>query len=181
MKTVKQQTEVSFKLLDFADKVVMLPIINAIANTLATQDERCEITIHSCGRIGIENRIKYESLKKIFKVFSDLGCRTSLGESYEDIVKSDNSQEKQEEHKKQEEQPERYILQLFDTGQNRLETIKIIKEQLNLPLEEAKKVIDSCPIAINLRNHRIKQPCYEHLFYALRKIGCTCSLITKEQ
>ena len=95
MKTVKQQAEVSFQSLDFADKVVMLPIVDAIVNVLATQDKRCEIIIHSCGRIGIENRIEYELLKKIFKVFSDLGCRTSLGESYEDIVKSNDSQEKQ--------------------------------------------------------------------------------------
>lgn len=174
MKTVKQQAEVSFKLLDFADKVVMLPIMNMLAESIKNQKN---ITI-IVQETDISTYLTPEETNKTLKVLSDLGCRTSLGESYEDIVKSDNSQQKQEE---QEEQLERCILQLFDTGQSKFETTRIIKDQLNLSMEDAKKLVDSCPIDIDLRKHKIKQPCYEHLFYALKKIGCTCSLTTKEQ
>ena len=42
MKTVKQPTEVLFKSLDFADKVVMLPIIDRFANAIRTN---CDISI----------------------------------------------------------------------------------------------------------------------------------------
>lgn len=34
MKTIKQQAEVSFKLLDFADKIVMLPIMNMLEKSV---------------------------------------------------------------------------------------------------------------------------------------------------
>lgn len=44
----------------------------------------------------INEYITPEQAKKIFKLLSDLSCRTSLGESYEDIIKSDNSQENKE-------------------------------------------------------------------------------------
>lgn len=89
MKTVKQQAEVSFKLLDFADKVVMLPLMNMFAAAIRT-NMKIDIMITE----DMPNEyITPEQTKKIFKLLSDLGCRTSLGESYEDIVKSDDSQE----------------------------------------------------------------------------------------
>ena len=89
MKTVKQQAEVSFKLLDFADKVVMLPLMNMFAAAI-----RANMKIDIMITEDMPNEyITPEQTKKIFKLLSDLGCRTSLGESYEDIVKSDDSQE----------------------------------------------------------------------------------------
>lgn len=90
MKTVKQQAEISFKLLDFADKVVMLPIIDRFANAIRTN---CDISIMELN--SHDNRtteITIDNAKKMFKILSDLGCRTSLGENYEDIIKSLNSQ-----------------------------------------------------------------------------------------
>ena len=97
MKTVKQPAEVLFKSLDFADKVVMLPIIDRFANAIRTN---CDISIMELN--SHDNRtteITIDNAKKMFKILSDLGCRTSLGESYEDIVKSNNPQEKQEKEK----------------------------------------------------------------------------------
>lgn len=94
MKTVKQQAEVSFNLLDFADKVVMLPLMNLFAASIRTNME-VDATINM-DKDMVNVYITPEQAKKIFKVLSDLGCRTSLGESYEDIIKSDNSQENKE-------------------------------------------------------------------------------------
>ena len=134
MKTVKQQAEVSFKLLDFADKVMMLPIIGKLAESVKNNAD-----LH----ISIDNDdypifISLEIAKKIFKILSDLGCRTASGESYEDIVKSDNSQEEKENKENKEKQNNRCILQLFEPGTCRLEIVKVIKDELNLELEEAK-------------------------------------------
>ena len=87
MKTVKQQAEVSFKLLDFTDKVVMLPIMDSLKDSIL--NNKCiEIIILS----DDHRYISPEQNRRTFKILSDLGCRTSLGESYEDIIKSDNSQ-----------------------------------------------------------------------------------------
>ena len=168
MKTVKQQTEVLFQSLDFADKAVMLPIIDAIANILITQDERRTMIIHSCGRTGIENVIAYEQLKKIFKVFSDLGCRTSLGESYEDIIESLNSQEEIS-----------HIIHIDNPGQNKLQIIKIIREQLNLGIREAKDLVDSYPVDINFHTYGMPVQGCEILLDLLLKAGCSCYLKSK--
>lgn len=170
MKTVKQQAEVSFKLLDFSDKVVMLPIIDRFANAIRTNCDISIIELNSHNNRTTE--ITIDNTKKMFKILSDLGCRTSLGESYEDIIKSDNSQN---------EKQKRYILHLFDTGQNRIEAIKRIKTQLNLSAEDARKLVDSCPTDIDLHKYKIERPNYEILFNSLKQIGCICNLTTKEQ
>lgn len=86
MKIVKQQAEVLFKLLDFTDKVVMLLIMDALVSPI-----KRDICLNIKNE-DINEYIDQEQAKKIFKVLSDLGCRTSLGESYEDIIKSLNSQ-----------------------------------------------------------------------------------------
>lgn len=169
MKTLKQQIEISFKLLNFTDKVIMLPIMDALASSI-----KRKIFLRICNK-AINEDIDQKQAKKIFKVLSDLGCRTSLGENYEDIIKSLNSQEEQEE------QEEHCILQLFTAGQNKLKAIKILRQQLNVSTINAKKLVDSCPINIDLRQYSIKQTCYEDLLYALKKIDCECSLTTKEQ
>ena len=130
MKTVKQQTEVSFKLLDFTDKVMLLPIMNMLAESVK-ENESIEITITAGNTWYLEP--KYA--RKALKVLSDLGCRTPLGESYEDIIKSDNSQEKEEP----------YILHLLNWGNSKFETVKVIKQQLCLDLRQAKDLVDNCP------------------------------------
>lgn len=167
MKTVKQQAEILFKALDFSDKVVMLPLMNMFAAAI-----RANMKVDIMITEDMPNEyITPEQTKKIFKVLSDLGCRTSLGESYEDIVKSNNSQN---------EKQKCCILQLFNVNQNNLKAITIIKNQLNLSLKEAKDLVDSCPIAIDLRNYKIEQPNYEILFNSLKQIGCICSLQTEK-
>lgn len=167
MKTVKQTAEVLFQSLDFTDKVVMLPIIGKLAESVKNNAD-----LH----ISIDNDdypifISLEIAKKIFKILSDLGCRTSLGESYEDIIKSNNSQEKQTKH---------CILQLFNWGNSKLETVKIIKEQLYLGLREAKDLVDSCPINIDLSQYPIKPDEYQDILLTLKEKGVHVNLTIKE-
>lgn len=167
MKTIKQQAEVSFNSLDFSDKVMLLPIMNMLAESVK-ENESTEITI----TVGSTWHLEPKYAKKALKVLSDLGCRTPLGESYEDIVKSNNSQNEKQKH---------HILHLFDAGQNRIETIKRIKTQLNLSAEDARKLVDSCPVNIDLHKYKIERPNYEILFNSLKQIGCICNLTIKEQ
>lgn len=162
MKTVKQQAEVSFKLLDFADKVVMLPFIDCLASAIKVENSSRLILSNG----SKETCLPPTSCRNMFKVLSDLGCRTSLGESYEDIVKSDNSQEKEE----------RCILHLFDLGKSRLDVIKVIKDYLNISATEAQNIINICPTDINLRTFNIAQNKYVELLKLLTEKGCNCSL-----
>lgn len=176
MKTIKQQAEVSFKLLDFADKVVMLPIMNMLADSVKNS-ENIEITIIPDNTWYMEP----EYAEKALKVLSNLGCRTSLGENYEDIVKSNNSQEEKENKENKEKQNNRCILQLFEPGTCKLEIVKTIKDELHIGLEEAKDLVDSWPVDIDLSQYKIEQSEYEYLFSLLKRKGCTCNLTTKEQ
>lgn len=166
MKTVKQQAEVSFKLLDFADKVVMLPIMNMLTESVKA-DKNMDIMIEET---DVSTYLTPIETKKIFKVLSDLGCRTSLGENYEDIIKSDNSQRK---------------TILFLKGpipiEIRLQIVKIIKEQLNIGLKEAKDLVDACPTKIDLDNYTIPTAGYEYILGELIAHGATAELITEEQ
>lgn len=168
MKTVKQQAEVSFQSLDFTDKVVMLPLMNLFAASIRA-NMKVNATIDMDENM-VNAYITPEQTKKIFKVLSDLGCRTSLGENYEDVIKSDNSQRK---------------TILFLKGpipiEIRLQIVKIIKEQLNIGLKEAKDLVDACPTKIDLDNYSIPTAGYEYLLNELIMHGATAELITKEQ
>lgn len=79
MKTVRQAVEIPYYCMEFSEKVMMLPIMDAIAQ--ATKD-----------KADIQISLDLELAKKICKILSNLGCYTSQGESYEDIIKSCNSQ-----------------------------------------------------------------------------------------
>lgn len=92
MKTVKQQAEVLFHELDFSDKVVLLPIMNMLAESVKNQNNMTIIIEET----DISTYLTPVETNKVLKVLSDLGCRTSLGESYEDIIKSCNSQKENE-------------------------------------------------------------------------------------
>lgn len=168
MKTVKQPAEVLFKSLDFADKIVMLPIIDRFANAIRTN---CDISIMELN--SHDNRtteITIDNAKKMFKILSDLGCRTSLGESYEDIVKSDNSQDDKK----------YYILRLHNFGEKKLDVIHILGKQLNISLASAKDLVEACPINITLRNYAIKPDDYEKLASSLNSKGAYAEIITSD-
>ena len=200
MKTVKQPAEVLFKSLDFADKVVMLPIIDRFANAIRTN---CDISIMELN--SHDNRtteITIDNAKKMFKILSDLGCCTSLGESYEDIVKSNNSQEKQQKQEKQQEEEkekkeekeikeqnvqnnknEKCILALYyyiggDKSKN--DVTKILCDKLHIKLSEAKELIDFEKSYINLKLYNIDSTEYNELRSLLENKYREIGLITRE-
>lgn len=76
MKVTKVPAEINAYTLSFSDKVLFIETMNAFAGAILCKD----------GIYVGNNRIEAEKTERIFKVLSDIGCRTSLGETYEDII-----------------------------------------------------------------------------------------------
>lgn len=152
MKTIKQPTEIVFNALDFADKVVMLPIMDAVAQTTKDKED-----VQIC--------LDLESAERIFKVLSDIGCRTSQGESYEDVIKSCNSQE------------EWHRILLKNPGVNRIQVVKVLKEELNLGLKEAKNLADCYPTIIDLDIYKIERSKYLNVLSLLKETGASVQIL----
>ena len=152
MKTVKQDTEIQYCCMEFSEKVMMLPIMDAIAQTIK---DKVDVQIH----------LDLELAQKICKILSNLGCCTSQGESYEDIVKPCNSQK--EWHK----------IFFKDPGINKIQIVKILKEELNLRLKEAKDLADSYPIIIDLDAYKIERSKYLNILSLLEQAGAAVQIL----
>lgn len=152
MKTIKHTMEIPYHHLEFSEKVVMLPIMDAVAQTIKDKED---------AQICLD----LESAEKICRILSNLGCRTSQDESYEDIIRSDNSQE--EWHK----------IFLSHPGLSKLQTVKILKENLNLGLKEAKDLTDSCPVTIDLDKYKIESSKYLDILSSLQQNRATVNII----
>lgn len=77
MKVTKVPSEINAYTLSFSDKVVFIALMEALTQCVISETNF---------RINDEY-ISLIHAKKIFKILSDLGCRTGLGETYEDIIK----------------------------------------------------------------------------------------------
>ena len=148
MKTVKQAAEIPYYCMEFSEKIVMLPIMDTVAQTMKDKED---------AQICLD----LESANKVCQILSKMGCRTSQGESYEDIVKSCNSQK------------ELHKIFLKYPGINRLQTIKILKEELNLRLKEAKDLVDSSPVEIDLAEYNVDKAKYSDILSSLQRSGAT--------
>ena len=148
MKTVKQAAEIPYYCMEFSEKVVMLPIMDAMAQTIKDKE-------------NVQICLDLESANKVCQILSKMGCRTSQGESYEDIVKSCNSQE------------ELHTIFLKYPGINRLQIIKILKEELNLGLKEAKNLVDASPVKIDFAEYNVDKAKYSDILSSLQRSGAT--------
>lgn len=148
MKTVKQAAEIPYHCMEFSEKVVMLPIMDTVAQTMKDKED---------AQICLD----LESANKVCQILSKMGCRTSQGESYEDIVKSCNSQEEQ------------HRIFLSHPGLNKLQIIKILKENLNLGIKEAKDLVDASPIEIDFARYNVNKTKYSDILSLLQQSGAT--------
>lgn len=148
MKTIKQTTEIPYHYLEFSEKVVMLPIMDTIAQTIKDKEDT-----QIC--------LDLESAKKICRILSNLGCRTSQDESYEDIIKSDNSQE------------ELHRILLKNPGANPFQIIKLLKNELNLGLKETKNLVDASPVEIDFAEYNVDKTKYSDILTSLQRLGAT--------
>lgn len=156
MKTIKQTTEIPYHHLEFSEKVVMLPIMDAVAQTIRDK-ENAQICLD------------LESAKKICRILSNLGCRTSQDESYENIIRSNNSQE------------ELHRILLKNPGTNRIQIIEILKKELNLGLKEAKTLADCYPTIIDLDIYKIERSKYLKILSLLKNAGAAVQILKEEK
>lgn len=148
MKTIKQTTEIPYHHLEFSEKVVMLPIMDAVAQTIKDKED---------AQICLD----LESAEKICRILSNLGCRTSQGESYKDVIESDNSQE------------ELHRILLKNPGVNPLQIIAVLKSELNLGLKEAKDLVDASPVEIDFAEYNVDKTKYSYISTLLQRSGAT--------
>lgn len=76
MKVTKVPAEINAYTLSFSDKVVLIALMEELASCVICE-ESCQINSAQIPPIHVE---------KILKILSDIGCRTGLGETYEDII-----------------------------------------------------------------------------------------------
>lgn len=148
MKTIKQTTEIPYHYLEFSEKVVMLPIMDAVAQTIKDKED---------AQICLD----LESAEKICRILSNLGCRTSQGESYEDIIKSDNSQE------------ELHRILLKNPGVNPFQIMAVLQSELNLGPREAKNLVDASPVEIDFAEYNVDKTKYSYILTLLQRSGAT--------
>lgn len=89
MKKIKQEVVVTFKNLEFSDKVILLPIMDQLMNAAR---ENGAFAMQALGSPTAE--IRPESVRRVVKVLSDLGFRDSRGEGYGNLPTSDRESEK---------------------------------------------------------------------------------------
>lgn len=146
MKTIKQTTEIPYHYLEFSEKVVMLPIMDAVAQIIKDKED---------AQICLD----LESAEKICRILSNLGCRTSQDESYEDIIKSDNSQE------------ELHRILLKNPGANPFQIIAVLENELNLGPKEAKDLVDAYPVVIDFAEYNVDKTKYSDILTLLQRSG----------
>lgn len=152
MKTVKQTTEIPYCCMEFSEKVVMLPIMDAVAQTMKDKED-----VQIC--------LDLKSAKTVCKILSNLGCRTSQGESYEDIIRSDNSQR------------EWHRILLKDPEVNYIQVVKVLQKELDLKLKEAKDLADRCPTIIDLDAYKIERSKYLKILSLLKETGASVQIL----
>lgn len=76
MKVTKIPAELNAYTLSFSDKVLFIETMDALASAVLCKD----------GLYVGNSHIEAEKTERMFKVLSDIGCRTSLGEDYADII-----------------------------------------------------------------------------------------------
>lgn len=76
MKITKVPAERNAYSLDFSDKVVFIDLIEALAQCVVSE---------TSFRMN-DKSISLTHAEKMLKILSDVGCRTGLGETYEDII-----------------------------------------------------------------------------------------------
>ena len=161
MKTVKQTAEIPYYCMEFSEKIVILPLVDKLAESIKN-NANLNINID---KDAFPIFISAETANKICKILSNLGCRTSQGESYEDIVKSCNSQK--EWHK----------IFFKNPGINKIQIIKILKEELNLGIKEAKDLADSYPTIIDLDAYKIERSKYLNILSLLEQAGAAVQIL----
>lgn len=165
MKTIKQNVELNFSTLEFEEKIVLLPFMCKLAESVKNN---VNLNIN----IDADDNPLFvipEVSEKALKILSDLGCRTALGESYEDIIKLRNKIKQTNnalEEVKQETINTKKI-DIYDANQEEIinkfktnvhiENVKMFEELLEILSTIEKSIVIYPKFKVNLENKNEKE------------------------
>lgn len=152
MKKIKQNIEVNSNILEFHEKMLLMPLIEIFA-TSAKANECVELKVSSKLCIQISPYIA----KKTYKLLCDV------------IDEDCQNFEFDKDHQK-------LTIGIIPSNASKLECIKILKNMLNVGLKDAKDIVDNCPTMIDLSKYNIDESKYEELVRGITDIGIAADL-----
>ena len=152
MKKIKQNIEVNSNILEFHEKMLLMPLVEIFAAS-AKDNEYVELKVSSKLCIQISPYIA----KKTYKLLCDI--------IDEDCQNFEFDKDRQ-----------KLTIGVIPPNASKLECVKILKNMLNIGLKDAKDIVDSCPTMINLSEYNIDESKYEELVREITNIGIAADL-----
>lgn len=146
MKKIKQNIEVNANILEFKEKLALLPLVEILAASIRT-DKAVKLNVEDTLTISIQPEVS-ETIYKILKEIID--------EDLEDITGYINN-------------PKSILL--VNPGVNKIAVVKLIKDCLHLCLKEAKDLVDNAPVEIHLKDYNVCESEADDLYNLLVKEG----------
>lgn len=152
MKKIKQNIEVNANILEFKEKLALLPLVEILAASIRT-DKAVKLNVEDTLTISIQPEVS-ETIYKILKEIID--------EDLEDITGYINN-------------PKSILL--VNPGVNKIAVVKLIKDYLHLCLKEAKDLVDNAPVEIHLKDYNINESEANDLYNLLVKEGANVKIV----
>lgn len=153
MKKIKQNIEVNANILEFKEKLALLPLVEILAASIRT-DKAVKLNVEDTLTISIQPKVS-ETIYKILKEIID--------EDLEDITGYVNPKS----------------ILLVNPGANKIAVVKLIRDCLHLCLKEAKDLVDNAPVEINLKDYNISKSEANDLYNLLVKEGANVKKYSK--
>ena len=151
MKKIKQNIEVNANILEFKEKLALLPLVEILAASIRTS-KAVKLNVEDTLTISIQPEIS-ETICKILKEIID--------EDLKDIIHYTNPKS----------------ILLVNPGANKIAVVKIIKDYLHLNLKEAKDLVDNAPVEIHLKDYNISESEANDLYNLLVKKGANVKIV----
>lgn len=151
MKKIKQNIEVNANILEFKEKLALLPLVEILAASIRT-NKAVKLNVEDTLTISIQPEIS-ETICKILKEIID--------EDLKDIIHYTNPKS----------------ILLVNPGANKLTVAKIIKDHLHLNLKETKDIVDNTPAEIHLKDYNMSESEANDLYNLLIKEGANVKIV----
>ena len=151
MKKIKQTVEVNANILEFKEKLALLPLVEILAASIRTS-KAVKLNVEDTLTISIQPEIS-ETICKILKEIID--------EDLKDIIHYTNPKS----------------ILLVNPGANKLAVAKIIKDHLHLNLNETKDIVDNTPAEIHLKDYNMSESEANDLYNLLIKEGANVKIV----
>lgn len=152
MKKIKQTVEIDSNILEFHEKMLLMPLIETLAISAKT-GSNVELKVNNKSYINISPKIAKKTYKILCDVINEDCNNFEFGEDNQTLV-----------------------IGTVPFTASKLECVKILKTYLNIGLKEAKDLVDSCPTKIELSMYNIDESKYEELTDVIKNLGIPVKL-----